>query len=174
MMNHPVSPNAPTASRAIGPTEFRAAMGQFASGLTVVASLDASGNPVGLACQSFSSLSLDPQLVLVCIGKGSTSWPRIARTGRFSVSILAADQQEVCAALGSRGPDKFQTIPWIATAHGTVRIDGALAAIDCRIHDIYEAGDHLVVIGKVLDLATRQDGDPLLFFRSAFAKGLAA
>ncbi|KUM95459.1 monooxygenase [Streptomyces yokosukanensis] len=173
-MTHPAPRSADVCGRTIEAAEFRSALSLFASGLTVVASLDEYGRPVGLACQSFSSLSLDPQLILVCIGKGSSSWPRIAPTGHFSVSILAAEQQEVCAALGRPGQNKFQSIPWRPTTHGTVRIDGSLAALDCRIRDVHEAGDHLVVIGEVLDLATRDDGVPLLFFRSSFAKGLAA
>lgn len=173
-MIHPAPRSTDCAGRTIEAAEFRSAMSLFASGLTVVASLDAYGQPAGLACQSFSSLSLDPQLILVCIGKGSSSWARIAPTGHFSVSILAANQQEVCATLGRHSQNKFQSISWHPTAHGTVRIDGSLAALDCRIRDIHEAGDHLVVIGEVLDLATREDGAPLLFFRSAFAKGLAA
>jgi 3-hydroxy-9,10-secoandrosta-1,3,5(10)-triene-9,17-dione monooxygenase reductase component len=76
--------------------------------------------------------------------------------------------------VGLRGPDKFQNVAWHATPEGTVRIDGCLAAVDCDIRDIHEAGDHLVVIGQVFDLATRDDGAPLLYFRSSFPRGLAA
>lgn len=152
-------------------TDFRTVLGSFASGLTVVAALDADGAPAGLACQSFSSLSLDPPLVLVCVGRNSSSWPRVAATGRFGISVLAADQQEVCTALGRKSHEKFQNVPWYATEHGTVHIDGALAFIDCSIHAIHEAGDHLVVIGEVLDMSARHDGAPLLYFRSTYTKG---
>ncbi|WP_328323328.1 MULTISPECIES: flavin reductase family protein [unclassified Streptomyces] len=155
----------------IAPAVFREVLGRFASGITVVASADADGRPVGLACQSFASLSLDPPLVMLCVGKSSTSWPHVARTGRFTVSVLAEEQREVCAALGGRGGDKFDGVGWTVSEHGTVRIDGALATVDCALHDVQEAGDHLVVTGEVLDLAARPDGSPLLYFGSAYAAG---
>ncbi|MET1073757.1 MAG: flavin reductase family protein [Umezawaea sp.] len=158
--------------RRIDQSEFRATMGRFASGLTVVASLDEDGDPAGLTCQSFSSLSVDPQLVLVCVGTGSTSWSRVERTGRFSVSILAEDQQDVCVALGRPVPTKFDGVGWHATDHGTVRVDGALAAVDCRIDAVHRAGDHLVVVGEVLDLAVREDGSPLLYFRGGYTRAM--
>ncbi|MEV0184739.1 flavin reductase family protein [Streptomyces sp. NPDC050625] len=159
------------ASREIDQHQFRTTMGRFASGLTVVAALDESGRPAGLACQSFSSLSLDPPLILVCIGKGSTSWGQIEPTGRFGVSILAEEQKDVCAALGRRDPDKFDAVPWHTSEHGAVHIDGALATIDCRISTIHEAGDHVVVIGEVIDLAVRREGAPLLFYCGSYGKG---
>jgi len=137
------------AGRVIGEQEFRTTMGRFASGLTVVASLDSAGEPAG---------------------RGSASWNRIEPTGRFGVSILAEEQQEVCAALGRRGADKFAGVSWQASAFGTVRIDGALATIDCRIESIRSAGDHVVVIGEVADLAVREDGEPLLYFRSSYGR----
>ncbi|MEU6478205.1 flavin reductase family protein [Streptomyces sp. NPDC047017] len=154
----------------IDAADFRDVLGRFASGITVVAGLD-DGEPVGFACQSFASLSLDPPLVMLAVGRTSTSWPRLQRTGRFCVNILAADQQATCAALGRSGPDKFTGVPWSVSDHGTVRIDGALATVDCRLADIREAGDHHIVTGEVLDLAARGDGRPLLYFRSRYATG---
>ncbi|POX57376.1 monooxygenase [Streptomyces sp. Ru71] len=152
---------------------FRDVLGRFASGITVVAGLD-DGEPVGFACQSFASLSLDPPLVMLAVGKSSTSWPRIERTGRFCVNILAEDQRDTCAALGRSGPDKFAHIPWSAGAYGTVRIDGALATVDCRLADVHQAGDHYIVTGEVIDLAAQEDGRPLLYFRSRYATGTFA
>ncbi|MFF8594490.1 flavin reductase family protein [Streptomyces sp. NPDC015220] len=154
----------------IAPAVFRDVLGRFASGITVVAGLDA-GEPVGFACQSFASLSLDPPLVMLAVGRSSTSWPRIERAGRFCVNILAEDQQATCSALGRSGPDKFTGVPWSVTGHGTVRLDGALATVDCRLADVHEAGDHHIVTGEVLDLAAREDGHPLLYFRSRYATG---
>ncbi|MFJ6901997.1 flavin reductase family protein [Streptomyces hokutonensis] len=161
----------PGPGRTIDQHEFRTTMGNFASGLTVVAGLDLTGRPTGLTCQSFSSLSVEPPLVLVCIGLGSTSWPLIEPTGRFGISILAEEQQDVCAALGRRSEDKFASIPWRAGESGSVYIEGALATIDCRIAAIHEAGDHRVVIGRVMDLEVREDGAPLLFYRGSYSKG---
>lgn len=147
-------------------------MSRFASGLTVVAGLDQKGEPAGLTCQSFSSLSVEPPLVLVCIGLASRSWAQTEPTGRFGISILAEEQQEVCPALGRRGADKFDSVPWCVSPSGSVYIKGALATIDCRIGAIHKAGDHLVVIGKVRDLAIREDGAPLLFYRGSYGKGV--
>jgi 3-hydroxy-9,10-secoandrosta-1,3,5(10)-triene-9,17-dione monooxygenase reductase component len=150
--------------------DFRDVLGRFASGITVVAALDG-GEPVGFACQSFASLSLDPPLVMLAVGKSSTSWPRIERAGRFSVTILAEDQREICAALGRSGPDKFTGVPWNVSEHGTVRIDGALAGVECDLHAVHEAGDHYIVTGRVVGLDARADGRPLLYFRSSYAAG---
>ncbi|MGW1412112.1 flavin reductase family protein [Streptomyces sp. NPDC002403] len=161
----------PGPGRAIDQHEFRATMGHFASGLTVVAGLDPTGRPIGLACQSFSSLSVEPPLVLVCIGLGSTSWPRLEPTGRFGISILAQEQQDVCSALGRPSEDKFASIPWRAGESGSVFVEGALATVDCRIAAIHEAGDHRVVIGRVMDLEVHENGAPLLFYRGSYSKG---
>jgi 3-hydroxy-9,10-secoandrosta-1,3,5(10)-triene-9,17-dione monooxygenase reductase component len=151
---------------------FRNVLGRFASGITVVASVDDDGRPVGLACQSFASLSLDPPLVLVCIGRTSSSWPKVEAAGRFGISILADDQKDVCAALGRRGGDKFAGVEWSLSRNDAVHIDGALAHIDCAVQNVVEAGDHYVVIARVLELTAREDGTPLLYFRSDFATGI--
>jgi 3-hydroxy-9,10-secoandrosta-1,3,5(10)-triene-9,17-dione monooxygenase reductase component len=152
----------------IEPGEFRRALGHFASGVTVVAGLDEDGAPVGLACQSFTSLSLDPPLVLVCPGRGSTSWPRIATGGRFTVNVLAADQQSVCAALGRPGDRKFDGVPWHRTERGGLALDGAIAWLDCDVADVHDGGDHHIVVGAVRRLAVVRDHPPLLFFRGGY------
>ncbi|MEV5550304.1 flavin reductase family protein [Streptomyces sp. NPDC052309] len=149
---------------------FRDVLGRFASGITVVAALDGT-EPVGFTCQSFASLSLDPPLVMLAVGRTSSSWPRIERAGRFCVNILAEEQRETCAALGRSGPDKFTGVPWSAGGHGTVRIDGALAFVECELHAVHEAGDHHMVTGRVIALDAREDGRPLLYFRSRYAVG---
>lgn len=147
-------------------------LGHFASGVTVVAAVGEDGRPAGLAVQSFASLSLDPPLVLLCVGKNSTSWPKVERAGRFGVSILAEDQREVCAALGRSGPDKFAALDWTATVEGAVHVEGALATLDCTVHAVHEAGDHLVVTARVLALEAREDGEPLLYYRSDYVTGV--
>ncbi|MEU6880646.1 flavin reductase family protein [Streptomyces sp. NPDC046712] len=147
-------------------------LGHFASGITVVAALDPTGRPVGLAVQSFASLSLDPPLVLLCVAKTSTSWPGVRAAGRFGISILAEDQREVCAALGRSGPDKFAGVHWTTTEDGAVHVDGALATLDCAVHAVHEAGDHLLATARVLALDAREDGTPLLYFRSDYATGV--
>ncbi|MEU6106464.1 flavin reductase family protein [Streptomyces flaveolus] len=162
----------PDGRQHIDADHFRNVLGRFASGVTVVASADEDGRPAGLACQSFASLSLDPPLVLVCVGRTSSSWPKVEAAGRFGISVLAEDQQAVCAALGRRGGDKFAGVDWSLSRNGAVRIDGALAHIDCAVRNVVEAGDHYVVIARVLELTAREEGTPLLYFRSDFAKGI--
>ncbi|MFB7276707.1 flavin reductase family protein [Streptomyces hydrogenans] len=156
--------------RLIDPARFRDVLGRFASGITVVAALD-DGAPVGFACQSFASLSLDPPLVMLAVGRSSTSWPRIQAAGRFCVNILAEDQRTTCAALGRSGPDKFADVPWRVSEHGTVRVDGALAHVECVLHEVYEAGDHHLVTAHVVALDAGEDGRPLLYYRSRYAVG---
>lgn len=157
--------------RLIDPAAFREVLGAFASGITVVAAAGADGRPAGLACQSFASLSLDPPLVLLCVGKGSSSWPKVEAAGRFGVSILAEEQRPVCEALGRRGEDKFADVDWELSAHGAVRISGALATVDCALESVHEAGDHYLVTARVLELTARDGGSPLLYFRSDYATG---
>ncbi len=151
-------------------TYFRHVLGHFASGITVVTSLDGDA-PVGFACQSFASLSLDPPLVLFCPSNTSSSWPRIWQTGRFCVNVLAADQQEVCQAFAARGGDKFTDVRWSVSGNGTAILDDVLAWVDCTIQEVHEAGDHYVVIGRVEELHTQRQHRPLLFFRGDYAAG---
>lgn len=149
---------------------FRDVLGRFASGVTVVTTLN-DGQPVGLTCQAFSSVSLEPPLVLFVLAKSSRSWPHLARTGRFCVNVLAADQSELSDVMASRGTDKFADVKWSpAPTTGSPMIEGALAHLDGTIHAVHEAGDHHVVIGRVVDLVAGDDvgAGPLLFYRGTY------
>lgn len=147
---------------------FRDVLGRFASGITVVTASSA-GVPVGLTCQSFSSVSLDPPLVLFVPAKTSRSWPVIQRSGTFCVNFLAADQAGLSATMASRGVDKFADVAWSPSpATGSPVLEGTLGYVDCTIHAVHEAGDHYVVIGRVLDLAAYDDDEPLLYFRGRY------
>ncbi|WP_244928387.1 flavin reductase family protein [Nocardioides sp. W7] len=148
--------------------QFRDVLGRFASGVTVVTSISG-GEPVGMTCQSFSSVSLDPPLVLFIPAKTSRAWPLIQRSGRFCVNFLAAGQAELSNTMASRGIDKFADVDWIpAEATGSPVLPGTLGHVDCTIHAVHEAGDHFVVIGRVLALATTETPDPLLFFQGKY------
>jgi len=151
---------------------FRDVLGRFGSGVTVVTAVS-NDEPVGLTCQSFSSVSLDPPLVLFVPAKTSRAWPLIQRSGRFCVNLLGADQADLSNTMASRGTDKFAEVKWTpAPQTGSPMLAGAIAHIDCSIHAVHEAGDHFVVIGRVLDLVTDDDGDddvaPLLFYRGQY------
>lgn len=151
---------------------FKEAMGRFATGVTVVTALE-EGTPVGFTCQSFVSLSLEPPLVALAPAKSSTSWPRIARAGSFCVNILSEAQADVCRAFAVSGGDKFAGIAWRgADRGGAPIIDRSLAWVNCEVELIHDAGDHELVIGRVLELGLG-DGSPLLYYKSAFG-GLTA
>jgi 3-hydroxy-9,10-secoandrosta-1,3,5(10)-triene-9,17-dione monooxygenase reductase component len=150
--------------------QFRDVLGLFCTGVTVVTSVS-DGNPVGMTCQSFSSVSLDPPLVLFVPARSSRAWPVIQRTGRFCVNVLGADQEPVSAQMATKGADKFTGIEWHpAEATGSPVIEGSLAHLDCTIHTVHESGDHYVVIGRVEHLETtgRDDVSPLLYFRGRY------
>ena len=147
---------------------FKDAMSRFTSGVTIVAGLD-EGEPVGFTCQSFISLSIDPPFVAVAPARTSTSWPRIARAGLFCVNVLGDHQEDLCRGFAVSGGDKFEGVDWHpAPVTGAPVIEGSLAWVDCRMELVHDAGDHELIIGKVLDLGTN-DGLPLLFFRRRFA-----
>ena len=148
---------------------FRDVLGRFASGVTVVTTTS-NGEPVGMTCQSFSSVSLDPPLVVFIPAKSSRSWPLIQRSGKFCVNFLSADQAELSNNMASRGADKFGDVKWTPSAQtGSPILEGSLAHVDCTIHTVHEAGDHYVVIGRVVDLNTDEtDADPLLFYRGQY------
>jgi len=149
---------------------YRDVLGTFASGITVVTTTS-NGDPVGMTCQSFSSVSLEPPLVMFVPAKTSRAWPLIQRSGRFAVNVLAADQEHVSAQMASKGADKFAGIDWHpAAVTGSPVIAGTLAHLDCTIHAVHEAGDHYVVIGRVQHLETSSDDvqEPLLYFRGRY------
>ena len=149
---------------------YRDAMGQFCTGVVVVAGLDA-GKLVGFAAQSFVSLSLAPPLIAVCPGKTSTSWPRIRSTGRFCVNVLADEQRAVSEAFAQ--PGAAARIDWMpGPASGTPVLDGVIAYAECALRAEHDAGDHTVVIGRVLGFETlRQSARPLVYFRGAYGIG---
>ena len=147
---------------------FRDVLGRFASGVTVVTTISG-GEPVGMTCQSFSSVSLDPPLVLFIPAKTSSAWPLIQRSGKFCVNFLADGQADLSNQMASRGSDKFAGVEWEPSeATGSPALAGALGYIDCSVHAVHEAGDHYVVIGRVLALHATDAEDPLLFYRGKY------
>ena len=149
---------------------FRNTLGQFCTGVAIVTGCNGD-DPAGFAAQSFTSLSLDPPLIAVCPAKTSTSWPKIRSSGRFCINILAADQKIVCDVFAQTGIDKFATFAWKKGVTGSPRIDGVLGYVDCEIDAEHDAGDHTIVVGRVVDAAIldAQRG-PLLFFRGAYGQ----
>ncbi|MFD1657220.1 flavin reductase family protein [Streptomyces caeni] len=152
--------------------EFRRVLGSFATGVTVITAPAADGeaSPAGFACQSFSSLSLDPPLVVFMVGRTSTTWPRIARAGVFCVNVLTAGQTELCRGFAVSGGEKFAGVGHEpAPFSGSPRLTGAAAWIDCAVHAVHAGGDHLIVVGRVAALGTGDDeAAPLLFHKGRF------
>ena len=150
----------------VEPAELRRVMGHFATGVTIVTGMSSDG-PVGFACQSFTSVSLEPPLVLFCPSHGSRSWPLIQASGSFSVNVLAEDQLDLCKTFASSGGDKFDGLSWHPTQWGP-SLDNVLATVHCDIWQVVLAGDHDVVLGTVQDLVTHREAQPLVFFRGQF------
>ncbi|WP_407552090.1 flavin reductase family protein [Streptomyces sp. Pv4-95] len=157
----------------VDPGEFRAVLGHFASGVTVITAPCEDG-PAGFACQSFASLSLDPPLVTFMVARTSTTWPRIARAGVFCVNVLGAEQGELCRGFAVSGGDKFAGVPYVsAPVTGSPRLTDVPAWVDCAIQAVHTGGDHLIVVGRVEALGSdpaAAEGGPLLFHRGAFGR----
>ncbi|WP_317443939.1 flavin reductase family protein [Streptomyces collinus] len=157
----------------VDPAVFRRVLGSFPTGVTVITAPAAAGedSPAGFACQSFSSLSLDPPLVCFMVGRTSATWPRIARAGVFCVNVLSAGQGGLCRAFAVSGADKFAGVAHdAAPVSGAPRLAGAAAWIDCAVHAVHTGGDHLVVVGRVSALGADGAADPLVFHRGRFAR----
>ncbi len=148
---------------------FRTVLGHFCSGITVVTAFH-DGEPVGLTCQSFTSVSLDPPLVLFVPARASLSWPRIRAAGHFCANVLDQDQEELSRRFAIKGAEKFAGVGYRPGPSGAPVLDGCLATIDCEIEAVHEAGDHDIVIGRVLDLAVGGGGGPLLYFRGGYGR----
>lgn len=151
------------------PEQMRHALGHFATGVTVVTGFSGDGKPVGFACQSFASVSLEPPLVLFCADHGGRSWPLMRDSGRFTVNVLRHDQRDLVQRFGSRLGARFDGLDWEASGAGGPSLPGALMRIHCRLDQVHVAGDHDVVIGRVEALDDRGSGRPMLFYRGRFS-----
>ena len=152
----------------IDPDDFRKVLGHFPSGVTVVtAAVD--GVASGMTIQSFVSISLDPPLVAFVPAKDSASWLVMRESDSFCVNILTVAQQELCMTMASKDEDKFAGVDWGLGETGSPVLAGSLAWIDCRTEAVHSAGDHEIVVGRVVKLeAPDNGGDPLLFFKGGF------
>jgi flavin reductase (DIM6/NTAB) family NADH-FMN oxidoreductase RutF len=147
---------------------FRQVLGTYPTGVCVISALDSDGKPVGMVVGSFTSVSLDPPLVGFLPDKGSSSWPKIEAAGHFCVNVLASDQQDVCRQVTAKGPEKFVGVDFTISQHNLPIIADAIANIECSIHSVTDAGDHLFVLGNVLGLEHTREGDPMLFYRGRY------
>jgi len=153
----------------IDPAKYRQVLGHFATGVTVVTA-HAGGEPVGLAVNSFTSVSLAPPLIAACISTRSSTWPRVREVGAFCVNVLSADQEAVCRTFAARGPKRFAGIGYRPAPSGAPILTGVLAWIDCSIEAEHLAGDHVIVVGRVHDLGVAREHSPLVFYRGGFGR----
>lgn len=151
-----------------GPDQLRRVFGTFPTGVTAVAALIDS-RPVGLAVSSFTSVSLDPALVSVCVAHTSTTWPTLRRATHFGLSVLAEGQTALCRRLSSRTTDdRFAGASWHATSQGAVLLEEANAWLECTIDQTVGAGDHDIVVLKVASHRVHPGRSPLVFHASRF------
>lgn len=144
---------------------FRDALGRFATGVTVVTCASDAG-PQGMTVNSFTSVSLDPPLVLWCPAKSAGRYDVFLRAERFSIHILSADQQKLCMGFAA-GPNPFDQMDWTTNAYGTPILPQAMVRFDCSPHAVHDGGDHSILVGHV-DHVTRQDGDPMIYYAGGF------
>ena len=148
---------------------FRNALSRFATGVTVITARDGEGRDHGLTVSAFSSLSLQPPLVLVCIADKATLSEPIAAASHFGVSVLADAQEDIARRFAEAGRSRFEGVSVRRGAGGVALLDGALAQIECRIVDRHAGGDHSIVIGEVVAAAVRE-GRPLLYSQGDYAR----
>jgi 3-hydroxy-9,10-secoandrosta-1,3,5(10)-triene-9,17-dione monooxygenase reductase component len=148
------------------PATFRKVLGHLPTGVTVITADHADG-PVGMACNSVTSVSLQPPLIAFCPARASETWPAVCAAGRFCVNVMAHHHEEATRAFARKGVDRFSGITHHARRGGPA-LDDAVAWLDCEIRAEHAAGDHLIVVAEVVDLAARSDAAPLVFFRGRY------
>ncbi|MET0372595.1 MAG: flavin reductase family protein [Sphingobium sp.] len=147
---------------------FRRVLGHYPTGVCVVTAIEEDGSPIGMVIGSFTSVSLDPPLVAFLPAKSSGSWPRIERIGKFCANVLASDQLPLCRRMSAPGADKFADVSHRLSSNGSPILDGVVAWIDCTLDAVHAAGDHYIVIGRVVALEAERTSTPLLFFQGNY------
>ena len=152
------------------PMYYREVMGEYPTGVCVVTSIENDGSPVGMSVGTFTSVSLDPPLVAFLPDQRSTSWAKIWRAQKFAVNVLGAEQEDLCRVFASKSADKFHELQWHPAPSGSPILDGAVAWVDCVLDVAHEAGDHHIVIGRVINLGVQAKSLPLLFYRGGYGQ----
>jgi len=165
---NPDAQSAPSAQSAIDPVALRRALGTFVTGVTVVTTRDDEGRPRGMTANSFTSVSLDPPLLLVCVGKGAASYPVFQGTEHFAVNLLHDGQTDVSNLFASKSAEKFAAVGHDAVHTGAPVLTDCLTWFDCTVHDRVDAGDHAILIGRIQAFGT-SPAAPLGFCRGRYA-----
>jgi flavin reductase (DIM6/NTAB) family NADH-FMN oxidoreductase RutF len=148
--------------------ELRRTLGSFATGVAITTTLDSSGVPKGFTANSFTSVSLDPPLVLVCVDKAASCYPAFAATTHFGINILNEAQQHLSRGFASKSDDKFADVPWVSGVTGSPIFPDSTAWLDCELYNRVEAGDHLILIGKVVNFGHSPEKQPLGYHRGSY------
>ncbi|HUQ94970.1 MAG TPA: flavin reductase family protein [Bryobacteraceae bacterium] len=156
-------------SAALSNADFRRACGQFATGVAIAAVLDEAGNPHGLTINSFTSVSLEPPLVLICIDYRAAILQRFLRASHFGLSILKEDQRETSNRFAGPVDDRFDGVQWHAGPAGAPLLDGSLTTMECATRQVVDGGDHAIFLAQVMGVDV-SSGAPLLFFESCYQK----
>ena len=158
------------AQQEIDPKWYRQVLAQYPTGVCVITSVTEHGEAVAMIVGSFTSVSLVPPLVAFFPARDSISWAKLRPCRSFCVNILSADQEVICRRLASKDPDKFAGTPHRFSSAGNPILDGVVAWIDCLQHSVSEAGDHDVVLGRVLELDVVNQQPPLVFFQGGYGR----
>ena len=149
--------------------KFRQALGTFATGVTVATTIDEQGNPRGFTANSFSSVSLDPPLILICLASDAAGCPVFTNSQLFCVNVLAEDQQHISALFASPSDDRFEQVDWRPCNGGSPIIKGAISWFGCERHDVIDAGDHVILVGKVVEYET-SSRSPLIYCSGSYVE----
>lgn len=152
---------------AMDPRELRNVMGHFATGVTIITTTDKSGKPFGLTANAFTSLSLEPPLVLICVDKKVDCYAYFEESKVFVINFLSEDQEHLSKRFATKGIEKFEGVTHRFGKSGPPLLDGAMAHIECKLISGHDGGDHTIYIGEVIDAITSSDR-PLLFFKGKY------
>ena len=154
---------APVCQPAFTEREFRNALGQFATGVTVITAVDAQGQPAGMTVSSFNAVSLDPALVLWSLGHSAGACATFANARHYAIHVLASHQKDLALQFSKRGIDRFAGIAWQPNAQGVPVLQDSMATFECRARSQYPEGDHLIMVGQVLACHYTANATPLLY-----------
>src|ERR1700733_9530879 len=157
-------------AQVVDPKWYRQVLAQYPTGVCVITSVDAQGEPLAIIVGSFTSVSLRPPLVAFFPARDSNSWAKLRHCDSFCVNILSARQEAVCRQLASKDANKFGSTAHRRSRRGNPILDGVVAWIDCRRYSVTEAGDHDIVLGEVLELDVASEELPLLFFQGGYGR----
>ncbi|GGA51971.1 flavin reductase family protein [Sphingomonas psychrolutea] len=147
---------------------FRRVLGHYPTGVCVITAIEPGGKPTAMVVGSFTSVSLDPPLVAFFPDRGSSSWPRIQRAGKFCVNVLGSHQQDLCRRFAAKSDDKFADLEFRVSTLGSPVLNDVIAWVDCTLEAVHDAGDHLIVLGRVRELDVERGDAPLLFLRGTY------